>query len=294
MRSYRVALILLGAVLLTFGAVFGLLQVSRSTAASDLPVVVSTPAAVPLSPASDSAATAMSAGMIAVGVPSAGSEQLLAGVQPGDRLDVLASLPSPSDNRPVSAVVVSGATILRPATTTDPLLLAVSGSDAIVLAHLVLGGTHLAYTVWPNGGNPPSQQPLDERTALALLGLPSLSSPATSPLVAVAPTATPRPETYTVVDGESLYSVASRLGVDSGALWWANRSLIDPTVPLVAGTQLQVPQFTGFLYQVQPGDTWASVAATFGMPAADLWTRNELTENATLASGMLLFIPRPS
>jgi len=50
----------------------------------------------------------------------------------------------------------------------------VSGPDAIVLAHLVLGGTHLAFTVWPDGGNPPRQQPLDEQTARALLGLPAL------------------------------------------------------------------------------------------------------------------------
>ena len=50
----------------------------------------------------------------------------------------------------------------------------------------------------------------------------------------------------------------------------------------------------GFLYQVQPGDTWQSVADTFGMPASDLWLRNELPADATLTSGMLLLIPAPS
>ena len=110
----------------------------------------------------------------------------------------------------------------------------------------------------------------------------------------LAPTATPRPETYVVQAGESLYSVASRLDVNPGALWWANRALVDPTVPLVAGTNLRVPLSAGFLYQVQPGDTWDSVAATFGMPASDLWLRNELPENASLVSGMLLLIPAPS
>src|SRR6202011_2984026 len=116
----------------------------------------------------------------------------------------------------------------------------------------------------------------------ALLGLPPLSSPAPPtpepervwtpvPAMAPAPTATPRPVSYTVQPGESLYSVATRLGVDAGALWWANRSLIDPTVPLVTGTNLQVPVFAGFLYQVQTGDTWDGLAALFGMPASDLW-----------------------
>jgi LysM repeat protein len=301
MRSYRAGLATIGAGLLTFAFVFTIMQVSRSQAAPELIVIVPTPAALPVSPDSDSLAVSMAASHMAVGVPSTGSESLLLGAQPGDRLDVLASLPSPEDARPMTVVVVSGATVLRPATSTNPLLLDVSSSDAMVLAHLVLSGTHLAYTVWPAGGSPPRQQSLDERTARALLDLPPLLSlsqvPATpEPATPVppTPTATPRPETYTVQAGESLYSVASRLGVDAGALWWANRSLVDPTVPLVAGTSLQVPLFAGFLYQVQSGDTWDSVSTTFGMPASDLWHRNELPEDAPLVSGMLLFIPRQS
>ena len=47
-------------------------------------------------------------------------------------------------------------------------------------------------------------------------------------------------------------------------------------------------------YQVQPGDTWDSVAATFGLPAADLVQRNELPASADLVSGMLLIVPRPT
>jgi hypothetical protein len=298
MRSYRAALVIIGAGLLTFGVVFTLLQVRQSQAAPELLVVAPTATAAPAL-ASDSMAATMAAGKIAVGVPSAGSEALLLGAQRGDRLDVLASLPSPADSRPVTVVVVSGATVLRPATATDPLLLEVSGPDAIVLAHLVLGGTRLAYTVWPDGANPPPRLPsLDEQTARTLLGLPPLASPAQpTPVLATptpAPIALPRPETYTVQNGESLYGVATRLGVNAGALWWANRAVADPTVPLVAGSKLQVPLVDGFLYQVQPGDTWDTVAATFSTPAADLWRHNGLPEDASLVSGMLLFIPRPS
>jgi LysM repeat protein len=300
-RSLRAGLIIACAGLLTFGVIFVILQASGSEAAPSTVVAIATPASLPVGPASDSLAVTMAAGQIAVGVPSTGSEPLLLGVQPGDRLDVLASLPSPADSRPVTVVVVSGARILRPASATDPLLLEVSGPDAIVLAHLVLGGTHLAFTVWPDGGNPPPQRPLDEQTARALLGLPALPGPAPqptpSPIVAtptLSPTATPRPETYVVQAGESLYTVASRLDVNPGALWWANRALVDPTVPLVPGTNLRVPLSAGFLYQVQPGDTWESVAATFGMPASDLWLRNQLPESATLVSGMLLLIPAAS
>jgi LysM repeat protein len=303
MRSSRAALVIVGVGFLTFGVVFTVLLMSQSETAPDSAPLAVTTAVLTVGPASDSVALTMAAGQVAVGVPSVGSEPLLLSALAGDRLDVLASLPSPADSRPVTVVVVSGATVLRSATPTDPLLLEVSGPDAIVLAHLVLGGTHLAYTVWPAGGNPPRQQPLDERTARALLGLPPLPgssqptaepSPIPVPTQTPSPIATPRSETYTVQAGESLYSVASRLGVDPGALWWANRSLVDPTIPLVTGTSLQVPIFAGFLYQVQTGDTWDSLAALFDMPASDLWQRNELTEDASLVSGMLLFVPRQS
>jgi LysM repeat protein len=301
MRVYRPALIIVGVGVLTFAVVFTFLQL-RLGAATEPLLIAPTPAAVLVGPASDSLASSMAAGQIAVGLPSVGAELLLQGARPGDRLDVLASLPSPADNRPITVVVVSGATVLRAATTTDPLLLQVSGPDAIVLAHLAMGGTHLIYTVWPDGADPPRQPPLDERTARALLGLPPLASavqptvePERQPTPAPAPTPTPtRPVTYTAQAGESLYSIASRLGVDAGALWWANRSLVDPTVPLVAGSILQVPLFSGFLYQVQIGDTWDSVAALFGLPASDLSRRNELPDDAALVSGMLLFIPSES
>ncbi|HLZ26142.1 MAG TPA: LysM peptidoglycan-binding domain-containing protein [Chloroflexota bacterium] len=299
MRSLRAALVIGCAGLLTFGAVFVVLQAGSPDVAPDLVEVTLTPVAPP----SDSIALVMTPGRIAVGVPSTGFLPLLLDLQPGDRLDVLASLPSPTDSRPVSVVVVSGATVLRPATATDALLLEVSGPDAIALAHLVLGGTHLAFTVWPAGGNPPLQQPLDEQTARALLGLPALAvpsvatstpAPTLAPYPTVAPTATPRPTSYVVQAGESLYSVASRLDVNPGALWWANRALVDPTVPLLAGTTLRVPLSAGFLYQVQPGDTWDSVATTFGMPASDIWLRNALPASSTLVSGMLLLIPAAS
>jgi LysM repeat protein len=293
MPGYRSALVVVCVGLITFGTVFGLLQGSQSVPPPAAPTP--TPAPLPLGPSSDSPALGMVAGQTAVGVPSGGSELLLQAARPGDRLDVLASLPSPADSRPITVVVVSGATVLRPATLTDPLLLQVSGPDAMVLAHLVLGGTHLLYTVWPAGADPQAPAPLDERTARALLGLPPLPGAAQpNPTPVPAPAAPALPVSYTVQPGESLYSAASRLGVDAGALWWANRSLVDPTVPLVAGSILQVPLFSGFLYQVQDGDTWDSVAATFGLPAADLRRRNELPDNSALVSGMLLFIPKDS
>jgi len=264
MLGIRAVLVIACAGLLTFGVVFTLLQVTRSEAAPGQPVVVSTPTLAPGVLAKDSLAVKMAAGTIAIGVPITGSELLLRDVQPGDRLDVLASLPSPGDGRPVTAVVVRGATVLVPASTSDPLMLEMSGQDGMALAHLVLSGTRLGYVVWSaNGGGPPDSPPLDERTARSLLGLAPTANqvepqPSPSPTTPAAPQATPTPA--------------------------ATATLAPPPSA--------VPRFGGFLYQTQPGDTWDSIAATFGLSAIELKHWNETSGDQELAPRTLLFIPR--
>jgi hypothetical protein len=166
----------------TFGVVFTLLQVKRSDAAPGQAAVVAQPTHAPLLPtlAADSLAPALTLGRSAVGVPVVGSETLLRELQPGDRLDVYASLSSPPDGRLMTAVVVRGATVLRQSSIGEPLLLDVEARDAIVLAHVVLSGTRLGYAVWPAGGGSPAEPPpLDERTARALLGLSPIAVPPT-------------------------------------------------------------------------------------------------------------------
>jgi hypothetical protein len=181
-------------------------------------------------------------------------------VQPGDRLDVLASLPSPGDGRPVTAVVVRGATVLAATSTSDPLLLEMSAPDAMAVAHLVLDGTRLGYIVWSaNGGTPPESQPLDERTVRSLLGLAPTGNQ-------TEPRASPSPTT--------------------------------PAVPTPASTAIPaspsstLPRYGGFLYQTQPGDTWASVASTFGLTVTELKHWNETATDLDLNPVTLLFIPR--
>jgi hypothetical protein len=234
---------------LTFGIVFTLLQVTRSDAAPSQSVVVPSPTPAPGSFGADSLSARLRSDRSVVGVPILGSEPLLRDLQPGDRLDVLASFAVPEDSRSVTAVVVRGATVLRQAITTDPLLLEVAAPDALVLAHLVLGGTHLGYAVWPAAGSPPESRALDERTARELLGLSPLRTAIATPITA---------------------SVA-------------------PTPIAIA-----VPPGSGFLYQVQAGDSWDSVAAIFGISASELRRWNEAPADAGIIPGALLFIPRQS
>ncbi len=142
MALKRPVFFVVGAGLLTFAVVFMLLAFSSSVAAPSQNVVAPTREPTPVvTLAADSLAPQLAANQVALGVPASGSEALLRDVQTGDRLDVLASLPSPVDAQPLTVVVVRGATVLRAPTAGDPLLLSVSGSDAIALAHLILGGT---------------------------------------------------------------------------------------------------------------------------------------------------------
>src|SRR5579859_6110779 len=257
MRPFRAALIVVTAGVLTFGVVFTLLQVTRSEAAPTQLVVAPTPTAEAAVRDASSVAARIAAATVAVGVPITGSELLLGDVQPGDRLDVLASLPSPGDGRPVTAVVVRGATVLQPGSPSDPLLLQVPAQDAMALAHLVLGGTRLGYIVWSaNGGSPSEAPPLDEQTARSLLGL--------------APTAVQVQPTAIQIQPIATLAPAATPG------------------PPAAG----IPRFGCFLYQAQPGDTWASIASTFGLSLTELKRWNETLSDAIPAPGSLVLIPR--
>jgi LysM repeat protein len=254
MSSYRAALIVVCAGLLTFGIVYTLLEVSRSAAAPSDVIIVPSPSPAPIARPTD--AVPVDAGERVVAVPVTGSESLLRGVQPGDRLDILASLSSPDDGRPVTSVAVRGATVVRPPSGSDPLLLQVSPPDAIALAHLVLGGTKLGFTLWPQNASPPPPQPMDERTARILLGLASLATPtAVAPApTSIAPAATAPPTPTPVLD-------------------------------TVVGA---------FIYQTQNGDTWDSVASTFKITPNELRQWNNAASNATLDPGALLVVPRKS
>jgi hypothetical protein len=252
----RAALTIVLAGFLTFGGVFTLLEFSRSQAA---PAETQPPQALSSAPtvAADSLAPALEDGKLAVGVPISGSEALLRDVQAGDRLDILASLSSTPDAPPVTAVVVRGATVLRPVTLTDPLIVEVRAPEAMALAHLILRGTHLGYVVWAAGTDPASaSRPVVDQTSVRrALGLSTPTEAAATP----PPTATPAPTLVT-----------------------------SPIVTPAPRTD------SGFLYQAQSGDTWESVATTFGLQVGDIRQWNEASGDEDPVPGTLLFIPRPS
>ena len=222
----RAAFLIAAVGLVTFGVVFSLLEFSPSRAAPSASIVAPSPtSSTQLAP--DSVTAELPRGYAAVGMPTSGSsaEFLLQDVQIGDRVDVLASLPA-EGAQPLTAVAVRGAKVLRTPTASDPLLLQVREAEAIVLAHLILGGTHLGYNVWSASGVPPSEPPpLDERTARALLGLTDPTP--VSPVQVPAPTATPAPVPkagpgsgflYQAQPGDTWDGIAAIFGISVGQL----------------------------------------------------------------------------
>jgi LysM domain len=253
-QGSRAALLMLVAGVLTFGTVFSFLQFSPSRAEPDQTEVTPPPSSTAvIAVATDSLARRIDAGDLAVGVPLGGSEALLRNVQPGDRLDIVANLVSPTDGQPLTAVVVRGATVLQPLSGSDPLLVEVAAPQAIMLAHLVMNGTHLGYLLWPAGATPAdaTPPPLDDRTLRDALGLQPTPAPT---LVPVTPT-----------------------GVST-----------QEPAPLAT---LQAAPGSGFLYLVQPNDTWDSIATTFGRSVDQLRQWNEALDGDPVP-GSLVFIPR--
>jgi len=314
LNTARAGLAIVCAGLLTFVVTYALLEAVWTRAAAEPANVTIAPGPSPtpaVAVAADSLGPRIAAGDVGVGLPTAGAEALLRDVRVGDRLNVLASVPL-GDGRPVTAVVVSGATVLQPASGDSPLVLDVSAADGLALAHLVLSGTHLSYAVVPTGATPEASAPLDAAQARARLGLrgPQATSVPTAPAPAVptpAPTAAPTPPSqptatpgpsgaYTVQPGDTLEGIAAHLDVDPGALWWANRSVLDAgplAGPLEPGMQLAVPSVRGFLYQVQPGDSWDTIGGTFNLPGNILRALNQPSGTDPPAPGSLVFIPQP-
>jgi hypothetical protein len=144
------------------------------------------PVDVPTGAAVDSIAPRVPADKVAISTPVFAAQSLLDEVRVGDRMDIVALLPSTAGLGAQSAVIVRGATVLaRPnASSGVPIIFAVTPEESLVVAHLVQSGIPLTYALWSESGPPPAVEPLDPAEVRARLGIvpaTAVSAPPPSP-----------------------------------------------------------------------------------------------------------------
>lgn len=184
---------------------------------------------------------------------------------------------------------------------TPILLAAIAGVAGLLLC----GGVIIFFTAGP--GKTFFQTPTPTST-LTPTPIPATPTPefTNTPLFTETPSATPgppQPITYTVKEGDTLFSIAQQFNVDlltlmsfngisDAALLSVSSVLTIPvgTVELPTPTPVPtgLPRGTRIKYVVQPGDTLQTIAAQFNSTAEDIATTNKITDANSIQVGQIL------
>lgn len=155
-----------------------------------------------------------------------------------------------------------------------------------------------------NGGSAAiSVEPVADVSADALANMPYFEIEVEDDFVlrkaethTIAPTR-PRYEAteYTVVEGDAVFSIASRYNIAPETLLWSNYDVLaDDPHSLRPGQVLVIPPTDGILYEWEEGDTVEAVAAAFSASADDIlsWYGNHLDlTNPEIEPGEMVMVP---
>jgi murein DD-endopeptidase MepM/ murein hydrolase activator NlpD len=138
--------------------------------------------------------------------------------------------------------------------------------------------------------------------SLAPTATPNGSATATSvPGVGCEPSGDPRFCLYTIAEGDSLASIATRFGLDGGEvpgwelLFESNKEdLAGLEEVLVPGWVLRVPNSEAVLHLVLPGDSISAVAGDYGVTTESIVSANGLADPDNVQIGDILLVPSPS
>jgi murein DD-endopeptidase MepM/ murein hydrolase activator NlpD len=97
-------------------------------------------------------------------------------------------------------------------------------------------------------------------------------------------------QTYTVLEGDSFWSIASEYNTDVDTLMSMN-TFVQPEL-LQPGQKLNVARaFHGMTHTVQPGDTLTGIAADYAVTASQVRQANAMGRGSTLKVGEMIFVP---
>jgi len=190
----------------------------------------------------------------------------------------------------------------------DRVMPLVLGGLAVVL--LVVGV--FMVVLWLTGDNPPSLPGfLASRTPTATetsTPLPATETPTITLTLPPSDTPTPSgPITYTVEEGDSLWTIAEQFGLDGIALLMSVNN-IQSADEIFVGQNLLIPGEEDVLptntplpenllpgqrieYRIQPGDSLESIAAQFNSTAEAIAEANDIEDPNDIGVGQIILVP---
>jgi murein DD-endopeptidase MepM/ murein hydrolase activator NlpD len=98
-----------------------------------------------------------------------------------------------------------------------------------------------------------------------------------------------QPFTYTIQQGDTLYSIGTQFKVSIDALKYVN-GLTDSSI-LSVGKEIVIPPVAGLIHKVKSGDTLTSIAEDYGVAPQAIADFNYILDTGKLAVGTELVIP---
>ncbi len=98
-----------------------------------------------------------------------------------------------------------------------------------------------------------------------------------------------KPFIYTVEDGDTIAGIASKFGISTNTILWANG--LDGTDIIKSGDYITILPTTGILHSVQSGDTVLGIAQKYNAKAGEVIAYNNLGDSARLSIGQKLMVP---
>ncbi len=98
-----------------------------------------------------------------------------------------------------------------------------------------------------------------------------------------------KPFIYTVEDGDTIAGIASKFGISTNTILWANG--LGESDIIKTGDHLNILPTTGVLHKVASGDTVLGIAGQYKADAKKIIAYNNLGEDAKLSIGQAIIIP---